>query len=454
MNAISSLLNKIQTRKAEVAVLGLGHVGLPTALIFSRAGFHVTGIDIDETKVEALTQGNCYVMEPGLQETLATCLANGSFRATRDLSNSIKSSQIVSVCVPTPIEDTLPDLRAFQAALGAVQSNAHKEMMILIESTLPPRTMSQIVVPELQRVGYKVDEEIFIAYCPERITPVHALEELASNTRIIGGVGPNSSKIAAEFFKTVCKQVITTNPLTAEIVKLAENTFRDVNIAYANSLALIAEHLGADVNDVINLANTHPRVAIHKPGLGVGGPCLPKDPHILISGVPEDYGQLIRLARKVNDAMSGHAVSLMAQALKKNGVPIKGAKVTVLGLAYKADTEDMTYSPAIPLIEELVKLGASVTVYDAHVPAVKQLNRVSSIENALKGADAIVVVTPHPEFRFIHARFLRSLVGPQCIVFDGPRIFDSAEIENVGLTYLGTGYSPSGHSRIRAASND
>lgn len=447
MNMTSSLLNGIQTRKAKVAVLGLGHVGLPTALIFARAGFHVTGIDIDATKVEALMQGNCCVEEPGIQETLATCLANGRFRATNDLLDPIKNSSFVSICVPTPVENSLPDLRAFQAALGAVGSSAHKEMTVLIESTLPPCATSQIVVPELQRVGYRIDEEIFIAYCPERITPMHALEELSSNTRIIGGVGPNSSKIAAEFFKTVCKQVIVTNPLVAEIAKLAENTFRDMNIAYANSLALIAEHLGADVNDIINLANTHPRVAIHKPGFGVGGPCLPKDPRILVSGVPEDYGRLIRLARKVNDAMPSHAVRLLTQALKQKGVAIRGAKVAVLGLAYKADTEDMTYSPAIPLIEQLVKTGASVIVYDPHVPPVRGLNRASSIEKALGGVDAVLVVTPHLEFRSIRASFLRSVVGPKCIIFDGPRMFDHADIENVGLTYLGTGYSLSSHLR-------
>jgi UDP-N-acetyl-D-mannosaminuronic acid dehydrogenase len=445
MNATFSLLNEIQRRTAKVAVLGLGHVGLPTALMFSRAGFNVTGIDIDAIKVHALKQGTCYVKEPGLQEALTACLKDESFHATSELPNSIKNSSFVSICVPTPIESNLPDLRAFRAALSAVRSSAHKQMIILIESTVPPGTTSQIVLPEIQCVSDKIDDEIFVAYCPERITPVHVLEELSSNTRIIGGVGPNSSKIAAEFFKTICKQVIVTNPITAEIVKLAENTFRDLNIAYANSLALIAEHLGADVDDVIKLANTHPRVTIHRPGLGVGGPCLPKDPHILISGVPEDYGQLIRLARKVNDAMPSHAVRLLTQNLKKIGMTIKGAKVAVLGLAYKADTEDMTNSPAIPLIEELLEAGASAIAYDPHVPPVRELNRAPSIDDALKGADAVVVVTPHTEFRSIRASFLRSLVATKCIVFDTPRMFDPTEIENVGLTYLGTGYSSSSH---------
>jgi UDP-N-acetyl-D-mannosaminuronic acid dehydrogenase len=440
MSAESSVLDRIRLRKASLAVLGLGHVGLPTALIFARAGFNVIGIDLDLRKVDALRQGKCYIREPGLQEILTACLQNGTFQVTSNASDPVRASDFVSICVPTPVENTVPDLRNFEAAFSAVKAGAHKGTVILIESTLPPSTTSEFVARELQHLGYNIDDDIFLAYCPERLAPVQALKEFVDNTRIIGGIGPKSSEIAAEFFKTVCRDVVVTDALTAELAKVAENTFRDLNIAYANLLALIAERLGADVNEVIRLANTHPRVAIHRPGLGVGGPCLPKDPYMLIQGAPEDFGQLVKLGRKLNDHMTRRVVSLLAQTLMSKGVEIEGAKVTILGVAYKADTEDVTNSPAKPIIEELMKMGASVLAYDPHSSEMYGAERASSAEEALRDRDCIIIVTAHTDFKSIDPRLIRQLAKPRCVIFDGPRLLDPMRVRRLGLTYLGTGY--------------
>jgi UDP-N-acetyl-D-mannosaminuronic acid dehydrogenase len=441
MRANSSLVSKIRLKKASVTVLGLGHIGLPAALLFARSGFKVTGADIDVRKIEELEDGTCYIQEPGLQEILLKSLQSGTFRATTDISGSIAESDVVSVCVPTPVENGRPDLRPFQAAISAIKAGAHKGMAIVIESTLPPSTTAKVVAPELESLGYEIDKDIFLAYCPERLMPTHALEEIMSNTRIIGGVGPESGEIAAELFRSICKSVLVTSALTAELVKVAENTFRDLNIAYANLLALIAERLGTDVNDVIKLANTHPRVGIHRPGLGVGGPCLPKDPYMLIQDGPADLVQLISLGRKINEKMSTHTVDLLTQTLTDKGMSILGAKVAVLGVTYKPDTEDVTNTPAKPIIQELLRLGASVSTYDPYSPETYGSEGASSCDDALRDADCVVVVTGHTQFKSIDPQLLRRLVKPHCIVLDGPRLLDPTIVRELGFTYLSIGYA-------------
>lgn len=439
MTMESSLLDRIRQRTATLAVLGLGHIGLPMALIFAHAGFTVTGIDIDVNKVEALRQGKCYVREPELEQVLAECLKTGTFQVTSDASApAIRTSDLVSICVPTPVRNTKPDLRYFEAALASVKAGAHKGMIVLIGSTVPPLAISKSVAAEIQHLGYNVDEDIFLAYCPERLAPGQATREFTENMRIVGGVGPRSGQIAAEFFRTVCKNVIVTDALTAELAKVSENTFRDLNIAYANLLALIAENLGADVNEVIRLANTHPRVAIHKPGLGVGGPCLPKDPYMLIQSASEDLGQMVRLARKLNDEMVIHTISLLAQTLTDRGLSIKGAKVAVLGVAYKPDTEDVTNSPAKPLIQELLKMGAIVAVYDPYCAETFGAEKASSAHEALRGRDCIIIATAHTNS--VSVDLLAQSAKPGCVIFDGPRCLDPERVKRIGLTYLGTGY--------------
>jgi UDP-N-acetyl-D-mannosaminuronic acid dehydrogenase len=440
MNSVSSVLEKVRLKKANVAVLGLGHVGLPTALIFARAGFKVTGVDSDVRKVEALRQGTCYIREPGLQGLLTACLKSGTFEIVSNPSDAIRRSDFVSTCVPTPVKNAKPDLTYFETAINSVMACAHERMTVLIESTLPPSTTLKFVLPELQHTGYRVDEEIFLAYCPERLAPGHALEEYVNNARIVGGIGPRSSEIAAEFFKTVCKNIVVTDALTAEIAKVAENTFRDLNIAYANLLALIAERLGGDVIKVIDAANTHPRVTIHRPGLGVGGPCLPKDPYLLVHGLPEDLGQLVTCGRKLNDHMPGRIIDLLTRALLAKGISLENAKISVLGVAYKADTEDVTNSPVKTIVEELLKKKAFVTTFDPYSSETFGGERAVSIEQALRDADCVIVAAAHTDFKSMDLSLLRQLAKPHCVIFDGSRLLDATRVRGLGLTYLGTGY--------------
>jgi len=451
MTAHTFLIDRIRSRKASLTILGLGHVGLPTALIFARAGFKVTGVDLDLDKVEALRQGKCYMKEPGLREILGTCLQNGTFSVANDSSDSIRESDFVSICVPTPVVNRAPDLAYFGAAIHAVKAGVHERMMVLVESTVPPRTLSNVIVPELEALGFRIDEDLFLAYCPERLVPGEALKEFAMDTRIVGGVGPRSGEIGAELYKTVCRNVVVTDSLTAELAKLSENTFRDLNIAYANLLALICERYGADVSETIKLANTHPRVRIHTPGVGVGGPCLPKDPFILVYGLPDDIGELVKVGRKLNDGMVRHAIDVVARTLRENGVDIGHARIAILGLSYKPETDDVTNSPAIPIIKGLLRMGASVVAYDPYTTDTCGAENASNSEEAIQGSDCIIIVTAHLIFKSLDLSKIRRLAKKNCVIFDGPRILDPNRVKSAGLTYLGTGYGVAG--RIHGALN-
>ena len=440
MNPVSFLINRIRKRTANVTILGLGHVGLPTALVFARAGFYVTGVDVDSRKVDALKRGQCGFQEKGLEELLNECLHNGTFEVTGSSLAPIKESDFVSICVPTPVANSIPDLSNFEAAFSAVKAAAHQRMMVIFESTLPVSTTSKRAARELEALGFRLDQDMFLAYCPERLAPGRALKEFAKNTRIVGAVGPKSGEIAAELYKTVCKKVMITDSLTAELAKLSENTFRDVNIAYANLVALIAKQHGADANDVIKLANTHPRVSIHKPGLGVGGPCLPKDPFMLIQSTPADVSQLVTSSRKLNDYIIRHAIDEVSQTLAKEGGDIIRAKITILGIAYKPETDDTTNSPAKYLIEELQKMSGTVVAYDPYTRETFGAARAPTLDDAVKDADSVFIVTAHAVFKTLDLNKLKKLAKDHCIVFDGPRVLDPIKAKLQGLTYLGSGY--------------
>lgn len=441
MSEYSTLLEKIGRKKGNLAVIGLGHIGLPTALIFARTGFSVAGIEVDPRKLEALNEGRCYIQEPELQELLTECLRDGTFNPASNPADSIRASDFVIICVPSPAENGVPNLSSFVNALDLVKASAHNGLLVLLESTLPPGATSQFTASHLQSLGYSIDEDIFVAYCPERLSPGTALRDFVHNPRIVGGIGPNSSKLASQLFRAVCKNVVITDALTAELAKVAENTFRDLNIAYANLLALIAENLGGDVDEVIRLANTHPRVAIHKPGLGVGGPCLPKDPYLLIQGAPQCVGQLIKISRRLNDEMPRHAFDLVSQVLGERRITINNAKIAVLGVAYKPDTGDVTSSPAGRIIQRFLEAGAKVCAYDPYASEAFGAEKIDSIDEVLTGADCVIIATAHSSFKSLDPSLIGQLAKPHCVIFDGPRVLDRLKVEKLGLNYLATGYA-------------
>jgi len=423
-----------------IAVIGLGYVGLPTAVVFASRGFEVVGVDVDVNKVRAVNEGRCYIREPGLPELLKDAVSRGLLRATTNGVEAVKEADAVIIAVPTPVERGVADLSYLRNALKVVRQGIHRGLLIIIESTVPPGTTAGFAKPFLEKSGLRVEEDFCLAHVPERIAPGRAVEELLNVPRVVGGVGPRSTEKAVELYSRVNPNLLSTDATTAEFVKLAENTFRDLNIAYANLLALIAEKLGIDVYEAIRLANTHPRVDIHWPGAGVGGPCLTKDPYMLVKVGEGVYGvELIELARGINEYMPQHTVEIVGKALSDNGIDIGRAKIAILGVAYKGGVDDVRGSPAKVIIEELRKLGADVVVFDPYTDETFGAVKADSVEHAVEGADAMVIVTDHPEFRQLDLGKLGKLMKHKIIV-DGRRVFEPHTVIEKGFRYYGIGF--------------
>jgi len=424
-----------------ICVFGLGYVGLPSAVVFASRGFSVIGVDVDDEKVEAVNRGVSYLKEPGLEELLGEAVAKGRLRATTGADEALDLCDAVLIDVPTPVRSDLSDLSYVVDVLGKVSRRLRRGMLVVIESTVPPGTTAGVARRILEEgSGLRVGVDFFLAHAPERIAPGRAIEELMNVPRVVGGVGPRSTEVAAALYSRVNPNILRTDATTAEFVKLAENAFRDLNIAFANLLALIAEAIGVDVYEAIRLANTHPRVKILQPGAGVGGPCLTKDPYMLASLLPDFWGtELIRLARRINDYMPHHLVEITEKAAIIEGFGLKDSKILVLGAAYKGGVDDTRESPARVVVRELMDRGARVVVHDPYTRESFGAEYSGDLYAAAEGADMVVVVTDHPEFRGIDLERLGSVMRGRVLV-DGRRVFDPYEAYRLGFRYYGIGF--------------
>lgn len=333
--------------KQKVAFVGLGYIGLPTAVVMANSGVDVTGVDVNAANVEKINRGEVTIVEPGLQEELNEALSSGRFRATTEQVHA----DAYIIAVPTPFTDSYDvDMKFIYSAAEAIAPQLVGDELIVLESTSPPQTTAKMAERILEiRTDLVADGAdnpddkpvIYFAHCPERILPGYAMEELRTNDRIIGGQTPEATRRATEIYATFCKgELLPTNDVTAEMAKLTENSFRDVNIAFANELSLISDKLGIDVWELINLANHHPRVNILQPGPGVGGHCIAVDPWFIVAADPEN-SKLIHTARKVNDGKP----EWVKQKVKEAVAESNASKVAVFGLAFKADIDDLRESP-------------------------------------------------------------------------------------------------------------
>ncbi|WP_448577437.1 nucleotide sugar dehydrogenase [Thermosphaera sp.] len=422
-----------------VTVIGLGYIGLPTAVVFASRGFGVIGVDVDVKKVEAVNSGRCYIGEPGLDGLLREAVSKGFLRATTDAVEAVRESDAAVIAVPTPVRGGVADLSYLREALESIRRGLHRGLLVVIESTIPPGTTVGFAKPLLEESGLRVEEDFYLAHVPERIAPGKAIYELLHEPRVVGGVEARSTEKALELYSRVNSKLYPTDATTAEFVKLVENTFRDLNIAFANLLALMAEKLGIDAYEAIRLANTHPRVNIHMPGAGVGGPCLTKDPYMLASLYREFWGtQLIELARRINEYMPRHTVKIIERALGDAGLIVRGAKIAVLGAAYKGGVDDTRESPAKHVVKELLEKGARVVVYDPYTSESFGAERAESLENAVRDADVVVIVTDHPEFKALDLEGIAKLVRHRVVV-DGRRVVEPHQAIKYGFKYYGIG---------------
>jgi len=386
-----------------LCVLGLGYIGLPTASTFATHGLDVIGVDVNPYVVETLRNGGLHLHEPGLRTLVEAAFKSGHLR----VSESPAEVDAFIIAVPTPFfADRLgeyegriykrADLGAVKAATQAIVPYLRKGNLVVLESTSPPGTTEKVVAPILERSGLKAGVDFYLAYSPERVLPGQILRELIENARVIGGITPESARAGRELYATFVKgEIVLTDATTAEMVKLMENTYRDVNIAIANEFARLAERLGVDVWEAIALANRHPRVKILSPGPGVGGHCISVDPWFLVEAAP-DLAQLIHTARQVNDEQPRFVIQKVRQVLGE----LNGRHIAALGLAYKADVDDLRESPAIEVIHRLQAEGAQVKAFEPFKPQaqVEGVNAVPTLEEALEDADLILVLVRHTPF--------------------------------------------------------
>lgn len=375
----------------KVCVIGLGYIGLPTSAMFAKAGLEVTGVDVNPMAVEMINQGKIHIEEPGLGELVEQVVKSGNLRASLQ---PVQADAYI-IAVPTPHnEDHTANLDYVEAATESIVPYLTNNTVVIVESTIPPRTIDDVVAPILEKAGWKVGEEIYLAHCPERVLPGRILIELVENTRIVGGINEISTNKASEIYRTfVTGQILQTTAVTAEMSKLMENTYRDVNIALANELVKISEKLGVNALEVIQLANHHPRVNLHLPGPGVGGHCLAVDPYFIIEKAPEQ-SILISDARGINNSMPNFVLEQLSKL-----VPSTESKVAVLGITYKGNIDDVRESPAMTIVGLLQDKGYDVAVHDPHVQPEQVVFELYDFKEAIKDANCILVLTDHNEFK-------------------------------------------------------
>ena len=433
------ILEKINNNTAKICVIGLGQVGLPVALSFCRAEFIVRGLDVNEEHIKLLKNKQIPFEEPILQELLEKYVIEEKFIPTND-QKIILDSDIIIVCVPTPIsEEIKPNLTFIKEVCKTISNFELKNKLIIIESSIPPKTFETIIVPILSRNN----KNLLVSYIPERLSPGQAIDEINKTSRVIGALDDKSKNISKMLYnKIIDSEIFVTNPIVAETCKLVENTFRDVNIALANEIAIICEKYGIDMLELQSICNSHPRVNILTPGPGVGGPCLPKDPYLLLNPQNSEpiESTIISNSRKINDSMPFHIIELIQNSLKQNNKNIESSRITVLGVTYKANISDIRNSPANKIILELIKKGCKVVVNDPKTKESFSGERYEDVWESIKKSDAIVVLTDHDEFRNLDLDRIKNEMNQNPIMLDTRRIFEKKICEQIGFDYISIGY--------------
>ncbi len=436
---MENLVKAIRDKEAKIAVIGLGYVGLPVACTFAQAGFQVLGVERDKAKAARIEEGLCPIAgrEPGLAGLLREVIAEGKLQASTDYAGC-REANVALVAVETPVDTVSkkPSYEALQAALGALGANLRPGTLVVIESTIAPQTMEKVVKPLLEETsGLRADEDFHLVYCPERVMPGKLLANLKTCSRVIGGMSLQAAQLAREVYGHIVEaELDITDSLTAELVKTTENAYRDVQIAFANEIALLCENVGADVYEVRQLVNKSPYRAMHMPGAGVGGHCTPKDPWLLVHGTQGRHeARLIPTARAINDDMPLHVAELLQDGLGEAGRAVKGARVAVLGYAYLENAADARRSPSIALVESLQALGARVMIHDPHFAAYN-----IGLRETVVGSDCVIVMIAHDEYRAIDLADLREWVATPVLI-DGRNVFDKARAQELGFIYRAVG---------------
>lgn len=402
------LIEKLASKTATVGVVGLGYVGLPLAVEKAKAGFSVIGFDVQEDKVDMVNQGKNYIGDV-VQEDLAALVEAKQLKATADYE-FIKEVDAIAICVPTPLDIyKQPNMEYVKSSVEAIAKHMTAGTLVVLESTTYPGTTEELIKPILEKSGLVVGEEIFIAYSPERIDPGNKDFNTKNTPKVVGGITPNCTKVAAAMYRAVLDGDVheVSSPAVAEMEKLLENTFRNINIGLANEMAILCHKMGIDVWEVIDAAATKPYGFMpFYPGPGLGGHCIPIDPWYLTWKAREYnyHTKLIETAGEINDSMPDFVVQRCSEILNEQKKPLNGSKILVLGVAYKRDIDDYRESPVLPILERLTQFGAEWEVADPHVPEFRlnheMIQTVEVTKEKLEEADLVVIATNHSGFDY------------------------------------------------------
>ncbi len=423
----------------KICFIGLGYIGLPTASTFAMHGLNVLGVDINPNVINTLNQGEIHIHEPGLRDVVTRAIQSGNIT----FATQPAEADAFIIAVPTPFKDNemgeyngrqykLADMSAVIAATEAILPHLRQGNLVVLESTSPPLTTTDLVKPILERSGLRAGVDFHLCYSPERVLPGQILRELIENARVIGGITPESARAGHDLYATFVKgKILETDATTAEMVKIMENTTRDINIAIANEFARLAEKFGVNVWEAISLANLHPRINILNPGPGVGGHCISVDPWFFVEAAPE-ISTLIYNARQVNDGQPHFVVEKVKQALGS----LQGRNIAALGLAYKPDVDDLRESPAVEVVHLLQQAGAQVKAWEpfkpeAHLPGITM---ASNLQDALQSADAILLLVNHTQFRQLDPAGIATQT-PARVVVDCVHAWDESTWQQAGFRF-------------------
>jgi len=413
--------------KKSICVVGLGYIGLPTAVMFANHGHKVHGVDVNEKAISMIQQKQLHIEEYGLQERLDKAIDS---RALSVSTTPVKADVFI-IAVPSPIKsDKTANLEYVRVATASIVPFLEKGNLVILESTVPPRTVEDVMMPELIKSNLEIGTELFVSHSPERVIPGKVFTELVTNDRIIGGINEESARQTTKLYQSFVEgQMHETDATTAELVKVMENTYRDVNIAFANELAKIAQNIGVNVWEAIKLANFHPRVNIHWPGPGVGGHCIAVDPWFLVELDPQQ-AKMIHLARQTNDGMPSYTAQLTADILHAKG--IKDPKIAVLGLAFKGNIDDMRESPSVDVVMQLRERKLELNAFDPHIKTNNLPEQTQTQDEAVTNASAILILTDHQAFKDIDPEKVKSQMKNH-IIIDTKNCIDRKKWETAGF---------------------
>jgi UDP-N-acetyl-D-mannosaminuronic acid dehydrogenase len=438
------IVNALKEGAFKTTIVGMGTVGSYTAAEFLRAGAQVIGADIRSDIVEAINHGTGSLFDPEIREIFRNKVSEGKLTGTTDVASAVSDSKVICINVPTLLDrNGNPDLNHLKSATKTVSEGLRRDSLVMLCSTVSVGTTRRVVLPLLQQRGLTIGD-FGLAFTPERMVPGVSMDQLAKIPRIVSGIDETSKRVAHAIMKTLISQVVPVSSTeVAEATKLFENTFRDVNIALVNELAIYLMRLGVNALEVVEAASTKYNVVAHYPGAGVGGYCIPVSPRYLAQQSSSDELQIVKLARKVNDNMPRYIVNLARNTLFQLGKPIEHAKVSVLGLAYKENLSDLRWSSSIQIVEQLKVLGAEVSLHDPYASNedVNKMYNLSNLplEEAVKGSDCIIIATGHREFKELPFEKIRSIMNSDPVIIDGRNILNMADVINKGFVFCGVG---------------